>query len=307
MRGLKSGGPVVVVGSLHHDIVVRADRQPMRGETLMGHEWFPKFGGKGGNQAVAAAQLGAAVSFIGAVGRDAFGDELIAGLDANGVDRTAVERVETGSGMSVATIDRDGDYAAVVVTGANAAISRKSVSGNETLACASILLLQNEVPPAINLTAAETARNAGATVIWNAAPMRADDENLVDLVDILVVNAIEAEQFCGQPVNSLDDAEQAALRLCGSGTDAVVTAGSAGCAWATAEGDKGRLSAAKVERPRAHGAGDVFCGALAAKLADASLSKSIRFASTAAHRHVSGLALQRNLASGESPAGTPPT
>ncbi len=294
MRRSISADPVVVVGSLHHDIVVRADRQPMRGETLMGHEWFPKFGGKGGNQAVAAAQLGANVFFIGAVGDDAFGDELVAGLDAAAVDRTAVERVEVGSGMSVATIDHEGDYAAVVVTGANAAISRESVRGNEALARASILLLQNEVPPEINLLAAETAHKAGTMVLWNAAPMRADREGLIERVDLLVVNAVEAEQFCGQSVDSLEEAEQAALRLCASGTDVVVTAGTAGCAWATTQGDTGCLPAKRVERPQAHGAGDVFCGALAAKLANASLSQSVQFASAAAHRHVSGLSLGAN-------------
>ncbi|MEL6520800.1 MAG: ribokinase [Pseudomonadota bacterium] len=287
----KPGGPVVVVGSLHHDIVVRADRQPARGETLMGHEWFPKFGGKGGNQAVAAARLGAETYMIGAVGRDTFGDDLIAGLKAAGVDHSLIERVETGSGMSVAMVDGQGDYAAVVVTGANAAIRADAIADAEMLGRASVLLLQNEVPSAINLAAAKAAHQAGATVLWNAAPMRPDEDGLLELVDLLIVNAVEAEQFCGLPVGSLPEAETAARKLCDPGTSVVVTAGAAGCAWSTKEGDTGSIPAEPVQNAQAHGAGDVFCGALAARLTTASLAECIHFASSCAHRHVSGLPL----------------
>ena len=288
MRASNQGGAVVVVGSLHHDIVVEADRQPLRGETLMGDKWYPKFGGKGGNQAVAAARAGADVHVIGAVGRDSFGDTLIAGLDEAGVDHSGVARLDTGSGMSVAMVDGEGDYAAVVVTGANAAIDAEAVRTSDVLQRASVLLLQNEVPADINMVAAQTARDAGALVVWNAAPMRPDPERLIEMVDVLVVNAVEAEQFCGLRVGSLENAKQAAQMICEGGVDAVVTAGSAGCAWATPHGDSGALPAEFVKDAKAHGAGDVYCGVLAAKIADCSLSESIQAASTAAHRHVSG-------------------
>ena len=291
MHGSKSGGPVVVVGSLHHDIVVQSDRQPLRGETLMGHKWFPKFGGKGGNQAAAAARLGAETHMIGAVGQDNFGDDLIAGLDAAGVDRTAVERVQSGSGMSVAMVDAAGDYSAVVVTGANAQIKEETVASSPVIGRASILLLQNEVPPVINRIAATKAQQVGASVLWNAAPTRPDPEGIIKLVDLLIVNAVEAEQFCGQAVGSLQEAERAALKLQDLGVNTVVTAGAAGCAWAASDGETGSLPAVAVENAQAHGAGDVFCGALAAHLINAPLSQSIEFASTAAHRHVSGLKL----------------
>lgn len=291
MNVSKSGGPVAVVGSLHHDIVVQADRQPLRGETLMGHKWFPKFGGKGGNQAAAAARLGAKTHMIGAVGQDSFGDDLIAGLDSAGVDRTAVERVKTGSGMSVAIVDAEGDYSAVVVTGANAEINQETVATSSVMDRASVLLLQNEVPLVINQIAAAKAQQAGASVLWNAAPMRPDPEAFVKMVDLLIVNAVEAEQLCGQKVGSLQEAERAAFKLRDLGVSTVVTAGAAGCAWATLEGETGSLPAVAVAQGQAHGAGDVFCGALAAHLINAPLSQSIEFASAAAHRHVSGLKL----------------
>lgn len=292
MHIAKPGGSVVVVGSLHHDIVVRADRQPIRGETLMGQEWFPKFGGKGGNQAVAAARLGATVHMIGAVGHDTFGDDLLAGLDAGGVERSLVTRVSAGSGMSVATIDGDGDYAAVVVTGANAQIDRPTIDSTPLFEQAAILLLQNEVPSAINTAAAQRARAAGARVIWNAAPMREDVEGLIDLVDLLVLNAIEAEQICGKAVATLDDAAEAAEVIAQTrAATVVVTAGAAGCAWANSDSAGGRLVAKPVRQAQAHGAGDVFCGALAARLTIQPFEDSLSFASEAAFRHVSGLPL----------------
>ncbi|MEO0830172.1 MAG: PfkB family carbohydrate kinase, partial [Pseudomonadota bacterium] len=160
-----------------------------------------------------------------------------------------------------------------------------------SVARASIVLLQNEIPPEINLVAARAARNAGATVLWNAAPMRKDTERFIGLVDLLIVNAVEAEQFCGQKVGSLEEAERAARRLCSDGTNTIVTAGAAGCAWATKEGDLGALPAEPVKEANAHGAGDVFCGALAARLVERSLRESLAFAMAKAHRHVSGLPL----------------
>lgn len=292
MRIRKPGGSVVVVGSLHHDIIVRADRQPLRGETLMGHEWFPKFGGKGGNQAVAAARLGAETHMIGAIGEDSFGDALIAGLDAAGVSRERVSRVATGSGMSVAMVDSEGDYSAIVVTGANAWLDPEEFDQTTIFDRASILLVQNEIPAAVNLAAAQAARRAGAAVLWNAAPMRPDTDALIELVDLLIMNAVEAEQFCGQPVRSLDEAAEAARSICQAGTNTVVTVGAAGCAWATANGDEGSLPAERVENAQAHGAGDVFCGALAAHLVDAPLSVSLSFAAEKARRHVAGLSIQ---------------
>ena len=282
---------IVVVGSLHHDIVVEAPRQPHRGETLLGHRWFTKFGGKGGNQAVACAQLGADVEMVGAIGDDAFGHGLRTLLEAESVGHDHVVTVETGSGMSIATVDDEGDYSAVVVTGANATIMPTAIADMEIWIGCDVLILQNEVPQTVNLAAAQSAKKSGARVVWNAAPMRPDELGLAALIDILVVNAVEAEQFLGQAVKSLNDANKAAQAIAAGGISAVVTAGAFGVAWADRDGASDAHPVEPVEHPQTHGAGDVFTGALSVALGEgAALKESVIAANAAARRHVSGQA-----------------
>ena len=165
---------IVVVGSLHYDVVVESDRQPRRGETLMGSRWYPKFGGKGGNQACACALLGADVQMLGAVGSDGFGDFLRNVLEERGVGHKAVITVPGGSGMSVAIVDAEGDYAATVVSGANTKIDPETIRASELIVQADALILQNELHESVNLAAAQAAQSSGVQIIWNAAPMRAD-------------------------------------------------------------------------------------------------------------------------------------
>lgn len=282
-------GRIVVVGSLHHDIMVEADRQPQRGETLPGHVWYPKFGGKGGNQAVAAARMGAAVTMVGAVGDDDFGRHLRGVLAAEGIDHRHVATLPGGSGMSVAIVDAGGDYAAVVVTGANAGIDPGPLARPGFWDGAAALVLQNEVPPAVNAAASSAARAAGVPVIWNAAPWRAAATDAVLHAEVLVVNAVEAAQATGTPVDGAQSARVAATALTDRAGAVVVTLGAGGLV--LAERGKGpiALPARPVETPRAHGAGDVFTGALAAAVsAGLTLRAAAGIAIEAAWRHVSG-------------------
>src|SRR5688572_10870519 len=173
---------VVVVGSLHYDIMVDAPDRPRKGETVAGYAWRPKFGGKGGNQAVAAARAGAAVRMAGAVGTDAFGRFLLDALAAAGVDASRVARTaEAGSGMSVAISDSSGDYGAVIVSGANLFVDPASLTEPGVWKGARALILQNEMPEAINLWAARAARMVGAKVCLNAAPYRPLSKALTQL------------------------------------------------------------------------------------------------------------------------------
>lgn len=289
---------VVVVGALHHDIVVQAERQPLRGETLMGSAWAPKFGGKGGNQAVAARKADAEVAMIGAVGSDDFGATLLAGLEEAGIDTREVARLnDVGSGMSVAILDAEGDYAAVVVSGANRSIKPAPVAASAHWQDASILILQNEIPEAVNQAAAKAARAKGATVVWNAAPARADTLGLMAVTDILIVNVIEAGQITGQPVTSLTEAEQAALALKTKGVGAaIVTVGAAGVAAIGPDDEALQIAGEPVEVISAHGAGDVFTGVIATALAQGlSFGGAIRAANHAAAAHVSGQAWDKIL------------
>ena len=138
---------VVVVGSLHYDIMVDAPDRPRKGETVTGYAWRPKFGGKGGNQAVAAAKAGAEVRMAGAVGDDEFGRFLLDGLSAGGVDASRVARLpEAGSGMSVAISDASGDYGAVIVSGANLLSIPRLLAEPSLWQDARALILQNEMP-----------------------------------------------------------------------------------------------------------------------------------------------------------------
>ncbi len=276
---------VVVCGSLHLDIVVRAERLPAMDETAVGSAWRYVCGGKGHNQAVQAARAGARVAMIGRVGRDDFGDRLLASLDVAGVDRAGVSvDPEAGSGMSVAIVDANGDYGAVIVSGANLAVDPGAV-----VADAPVLVLQNEVPEAANLAAARSARARGGCVVLNAAPARPVGTDLLDLVEVLVVNRVEAAQMSGYPVGDAGEAGVAAARLAGPGRSVVVTLGAAGLILREAGGATETVAAERVSVVTTHGAGDCFIGVLAARLAAGeALRAACRSANAAAARHVAG-------------------
>ncbi len=280
---------LVVVGSLHYDIMVDAPHHPRKGETVTGQAWRPKFGGKGGNQAIAAARAGGVARMVGAVGDDDFGRFLLDGLDAGGVDRSHVTVLAgAGSGMSVAISDAEGDYGAVIVSGANRAIAPDGILDASLWRDARALILQNEVPEEVNLVAARAARDHGAIVCLNAAPARPLSPALAALVDVLIVNAIEAEDLCGLTVDTLAGAGAAARKLAEHFPIVVVTAGGDGVASVQADGTPLLIPALPVQLVSTHGAGDVFVGALTVSLAaSASLSDALDRANRAAADHVS--------------------
>jgi ribokinase len=258
---------VIVVGSLHYDIMVDAPDRPRKGETIAGRAWAPKFGGKGGNQAVAARRQGVPTAMVGAVGDDSFGAALLAGLDRAQVDRTNVAVLSgVGSGMSVAIFDDEGDYGAVIVSGANLAIA-PGQADPELLSQGKVLVLQNEIPEAANEAVARRGRELRLTTILNAAPARPFTTGLPDLVDILVVNAIEAERLGGGHVSSLETAARAAERLGATFKCVVVTAGGDGVGSFDRSGCTLKLPGIKVAVASTHGAGDAFVGTLAARMA----------------------------------------
>ncbi|WP_027132716.1 PfkB family carbohydrate kinase [Geminicoccus roseus] len=280
---------VVVVGSLHYDIMVDAPDRPRKGETVTGYAWRPKFGGKGGNQAVAAARAGAEVRMAGAVGEDGFGEFLLDALQAGGVDASHIQLMAgTGSGMSVAISDDGGDYGAVIVSGANLRLDPARLADPNLWQDARALVLQNEIPSDLNLAAARAARSAGAMVCLNAAPFRPLANDLAELVDLLVVNAIEAEQLSGVAVASLADAARAAEMLAARFPAVVVTAGAEGVAGSRRGEPPAALPAAPVTLVSTHGAGDAFVGALVASLAAGrSFGDSLETANQTAAAHVS--------------------
>ncbi|MFV0333534.1 MAG: PfkB family carbohydrate kinase [Tropicimonas sp.] len=279
---------VVVVGSLHYDIFVEAPHRPAAGETVPGYRWFPKFGGKGGNQAAAIVRAGSPCRMVSAVGADSFGTYLLERLTELGVDATNVAVVNAGSGMSVAIADTSGDYGAVIVSGSNLLIDPSAMNDIPLWEGVGQLVLQNEVTEAINITAARAARSRGAAVVLNAAPARAMSEELSSLVDVLVVNAGEAEALSGISVDDLTAAEAAACELARHFPVVLVTAGGDGVAAATGETSFSE-PALKVDLVSTHGAGDCFIGTFVARRAEgADLHDAVSAANLAAARHVSG-------------------
>lgn len=288
---MTSSALVTVFGSLHYDIAVMGPDRPRKGETVTGTSWHPKSGGKGGNQAVSSARTGIATAMIGAVANDDFGHALLANLERKNVDHTYVRRdASLSTGMSVAIFDADGDYGAVIVSGSNLTLGNDDIAAaQDVLSRTAVLVLQNEVPDAANVAAATAVKKAGGRVLLNAAPARAMSNALRAQVDILVVNAIEAEMLANVAVvETLDGALAAARLLARDYPEVVVTAGGAGLAYADRKGREIVMPAVKIKVESTHGAGDEFIGVLAARIASAAdMESALRQANEAAAKLVS--------------------
>lgn len=280
---------ILVVGSLHYDIMVDAHHRPEKGETVIGTGCSYKFGGKGGNQAVSAAKSGVGVKFLGAVGTDDSGKFLLSVLQSNSVDTKFVEVIDgIASGMSVATMDAEGDYGAVVVSNANLQINPNQFDNDDIWNDVSMLLLQNEVPEVVNLNAALAAKKRNITVCINAAPAKELSSALQACIDVLVVNGVEARDMSGITVNDLSSASEAALKLNQTFPVVVVTAGEFGVAFSENNGSCNSLPAEKVELVSTHGAGDCFMGMFCASMINGcTLEESVSRANKAAAIHVS--------------------
>jgi ribokinase len=226
---------------------------------------------------------------FGAVGADDFGTFLRRALQAGGVDDAFVATLsEVGSGMSVAILDGAGDYAATIVSGANLQIDPGALATAALWQDVGLLILQNEVPEAVNLAAARQARERGIRTLLNAAPARALPPDLVALVDSLVVNAVEAEMMGTAPVVNLATASEAAHRLAETFDTVIVTAGRLGLTAVSRGGVACLVEAERVQAVSSHGAGDAFIGALSAGLVRrATQREACEAASHAAALHVS--------------------
>jgi ribokinase len=261
--GATTGPEVAVVGSLNLDLVVRVARLPGPGETVSGGDVFRNPGGKGANQAVAAARLGRRVAMVGRVGDDDAGRDLLGSLAADAVDTSQVLVVNgVPSGTALITVSEDGENQIVVSPGANARLTPDDVAAaGAALRTAAVTLLQLEVPLE---TVAAAARAATGTVVLNPAPVRALPQVLLAEVDVLVPNRVELAQLAGGP---LPETVEAAVALAGRlATRAVVTLGADG-ALVVEHGQASHVPAVPVTAVDTTAAGDAFCGGLADALA----------------------------------------
>jgi len=296
-NGASIARPVLVVGSLNMDLVARCELLPRTGQTIFGQDFFTAAGGKGANQAVAAARLGASVAMAGRVENDQFGRDLVAGLVSAGVRTNAIATTDRPTGTALITVDASGANTIVVISGANMACDSALV--DRALADESrpgILLLQHEIPIAANAHAIRAAHAAGWLVILNPAPARAVAPELLPLIDIIAPNETEAAALTGRTIATRDDALAAARNLVGLGARAaLITLGSDGALYC----DDSRVlhcPAVAVRAVDTTAAGDGYLGALAASLASGrSLADSLGFASAAAGLAVTRLGAQPSL------------
>jgi len=262
------------------DLVARAPRIPQPGETIIGGDFYTVPGGKGANQAVAVARLGAQVSMVGQVGRDAFAGPLLDNLAAAGVDHTFVAQdPEAATGVALIVVDDAGQNSIVVASGANMRLSPADIDGAETvIASADALLLQLESPLETVTRAAEVARAHGVTVILNPAPARSLPAELLAMVDVLIPNESETALLTGLPVGNQVEAETAAAALRGLGVGTVIlTLGERGALLAREKGAE-HFPAFEVTPVDTTAAGDAFVGGFAVAMAEGqSLDKAVRW------------------------------
>ena len=280
MKSANQPPTVVVLGGINMDLIGVAQRLPAPGETLEGERFYTAPGGKGGNQAVAAARLGADVKMVGRVGGDVFGAPLLQGLRGSGVDVSAVAVDPiSASGVAVILLDGRRQNHIVAVYGANKNCDDEQVEAAErALDGADTLMLQMEVPIHVSLEAARAARRAGARVIWDPAPVADLPPEAYAELDVLTPNQTEAEALTGVTVTDVSSARQAAEALVSIGAPlAVVKLGEGGAYFASGTAS-GHAPAYQVEVVDSIAAGDAFGGALAIALSEGEeIEEAVRF------------------------------
>ena len=275
---------VVVVGSFMMDLVIKAERRPQKGETLIGQQFGMFGGGKGNNQAIAAVRLGGDVTMVGRLGMDSFGDTLMDALVEEGVEiRFIVRDAEVGTGVGSPVIDADGDNSIIIVPRANMRLSAADVDrAASAISDSDVLLLQLEVPIAASQRAAEIAKSSGTKVILNPAPAQDLPDSFLAQVDILTPNQVEAELLSGVEVSDSEGAERAARILLDRGVSAVILTLGEGGALLFKDGLTTSIPAYRVNVVDTTAAGDAFCGALATALARGeALEDAVVFANAA--------------------------
>ena len=254
---------IVVLGSTNMDLVTYVEKAPQRGETVTGREFRTIPGGKGANQATAAARAGGDVLMIGAVGNDAYGARLRSALEHSGVDTDDLRTVEGPSGTAHIVVDDEGGNAIVVIPGANATLDHLSPGDEGVIADADTLLLQLEIPLPAVLAGARAARRHGVRTVLTPSPARPLPDELLGAIDLIVPNEHEAATLTGRT-----DPREAAGVLLDLVPEVVVTLGASGSLYAARGAEPLTVPALEVTAVDSTGAGDTFVGALAVALGE---------------------------------------
>lgn len=283
---------LLVIGSLNMDLVVNCDRRPVPGETVFGTDFNTVCGGKGSNQAVAAAKLGADVKMLGAVGNDVFGQALIDNLKANNIGAEGVEISDSSSGIAVITVS-GGDNTIILNKGANATVTKDTIDRHiDLIKWADVVLMQFEIPLETVLYAAKTAKQLGKTVVINPAPICDIPNELLNYCDLLIPNEHEAAGILGYEVTD-QNAEKAVIDLVKKGVkQALITLGSSGSIYSDGK-HTCRQGIHKTKVVDTTAAGDSFAASfLIAQSEGKTVPDSMKFAAT-----VSGIVVSRPGAS----------
>ncbi|AUM66683.1 ribokinase [Brevibacillus laterosporus] len=293
---------IAVIGSLNMDVVVEAPRQPKMGETISGDHVHFIPGGKGANQAVACARLGAQTSMIGSLGRDAFGDSLEQAMKQEGIQVSTIKRVENAPTGIASILLAEGDNQIIVVAGANAHTSMTDVDLHaDTVKAADIVLLQLEIPIETVVHTAKLAKEAGKTVILNPAPAQKLPDELFGYIDVMTPNESELYLLTGLEQNQTTDKAttlSAAMKaLHAKGVKHVVTTlGATGSAYLMNGETFGTIASHKVQVVDTTGAGDSYNAGLAYALASGqSIPEAVEFASIVSALAVTKLGAQQGM------------
>jgi ribokinase len=289
---------VTVVGSFMYDLVATAPRRPKTGETLIGDSFGMFLGGKGSNQAIAASRTGASVTMVGRLGNDLFGDQFLEKLSEEGINTDfVVQDTKNGTGVGMPLIDSSGQNSIVIIPQANMALTVKNIDKAESvIADSDVLVLQCEVPMEANKRAAEIANKNDTLVILNPAPACEIPDAILSLTDLLTPNESETEILTGMPTHSNEQAIEAAHNLLSKGIETVIlTLGSRGSFLLTEKMDK-LIPAYSVNVIDTTAAGDAYCGALAASLAqDTHIEEAVKIANAAGALAVTKLGAEPSL------------
>lgn len=267
---------VVVLGSMNVDLVTKVDKLPLQGETVFAETFLTENGGKGANQAVAAARLGAKVSMIGRVGSDDFGQQILQNLRAESVNTDTVSKdSETGTGIALITVDAQSQNTIVVSSGANMNCGKPEIGHLESLlGSVDCLVLQNEVPYEVNLQAARLARENKIPVVWDPAPFVTGTQELIKHVDFLTPNQNEAELLANCEITDEKSIHNAFLKIKES-SDAVclITMGEDGVYFLSVPGIN-QIPSFLVDSVDSVAAGDAFTGGFAVALSEGETLRS---------------------------------
>lgn len=289
---------IIVVGSCNTDMVIKADRLPVPGETVIGGKFLMNPGGKGANQAVAAARMGGNVSFISKTGNDLFGKQSIELYNAEGINTNYIfSDPKNPSGIALITVDANGENCIVVASGANATLSSSDIeSARSEIESAEIVLMQLEIPIETVEYVAELANKKNIKVILNPAPARALSDKLLKSLYIITPNKTEAEILSGIKVEDLDKAKMAADVIHGKGANIVVITLGAGGSLILEDGRYTHVEAESVSAVDTTAAGDTFSGTLCVGLSQGkSIIEAVKMATRACALTVTRMGAQSSI------------